>query len=240
MENKDVLKELGLSDGEATVYLALLKSGSTTVSKLTKETKQHRTTIYDFLEHLLKKGLVSYVLKSGVKYFKVADPDKLFEYIKEKEDNLNKILPELHKLADIDKEELSVEVYQGLEGFKNILDDVIKVKKNFYSFGIDEAYFEKNYPIQTKNLFLREKEAEIKEFILTSDKAKFVYNQKHLTYRYIPEKYFNPTPTGVYGDRVVFVIWSPMTAILIKNKQLADAYLKHHQLLWSIAKEKVR
>ena len=138
MGTKEVLKELGLSGGEVKVYLALLKLGETSVSKLTKETGQHRTTIYDFLEHLLQRGLVNYVVKSGVKYYKVADPDKLIEYLKEKEEKLKQILPELKQLAKVPTGEVNVEVYSGVEGFKSVLNDRLRVGKDLYGFGVDE------------------------------------------------------------------------------------------------------
>ena len=66
MDVKQVLSELGLSEGEIKVYMALLKLGSSPVSALKEETKLHRTTIYDFIEKLLNKGLVNHVIKNNV------------------------------------------------------------------------------------------------------------------------------------------------------------------------------
>lgn len=238
MDTKEVLKELGLSDGEAKVYLALLKLGETSVSKLTKETGQHRTTIYDFLDHLLQRGLVSYVVKSGVKYYKVADPDKLIEFLKEKEIKLKQVLPELKQLAKASIGEISVEVYRGVEGFKSVLNDRIKVGKDLYGFGVDEEKFEERFPIVIKQFIKREQEKKLQEFLLTKEKAKFIYKEKNMHYKYIPEEFFEPTATAVYGNRVIIIIWEPLTTILIKNKGLAESYRRYHKLLWKIAKKK--
>lgn len=238
MDEKEVLKELGLSDGEAKVYLALLKLGPSTVNKITKITEQHRTTIYDFLEHLSKKGLVSYVIKNKTKYYKIADPDKLLKMLKEKESHLTQILPQLRELAKIPKEEVSVEVYSGKEGFKSILNDELKAGENLYGFGIDETKFKERFPIIMEQFLRKERKTGIQEFLLTIEKPKFVYKEKHLHYRYIPEEFFNPTPTAVYRDRVLFIIWEPLTSILIKSRSLADSFRKYHKMLWKIAKEK--
>ncbi|MDP2749213.1 MAG: helix-turn-helix domain-containing protein [Nanoarchaeota archaeon] len=237
MGTKEVLKELGLSDGEVKVYLALLKLGETSVSKLTKETGQHRTTIYDFLEHLLQRGLVNYVVKSGVKYYKVADPDKLVEYLKEKEEKLKQILPELKQLAKVPTGEINVEVYSGVEGFKSVLNDRLKVGKDLYGFGVDEEIFEKKFPIVMKQFIKKEQEKKLQEFLLTKEKAKFIYKEKNMHYKYIPEEFFEPTATAVYGDRVIIIIWEPLTTILIKNRGLAESYRRYHKLLWKIAKK---
>ena len=237
MDEKAVLKELGLSEGEAAVYLALLKLGETTASKLTKETGKHRTTIYDFLEHLLQKGLASYVIKAGVSYYKVADPDSLAEFLKEKENHLKQIMPKLKQLAMMSQEEISVEVYSGREGFKSIINDRIKVGKDLYGFGIDEEKFEERFPILMKQCFKREQEKNLQEFLLTKEKTKFVYKEKHLQYRFIPEEFFEPTATAIYGDRVLIIVWEPLTAILIRNKGLAESYRRYHKLLWKTAEK---
>lgn len=238
MDRKEVLNEVGLSDGEAKVYLALLKIGETTVNELTKETGQHRTTIYDFLEHLLQRGLASYVIRAGVKYFKVADPDKLVDYLDEKQVKLKQILPELKKLSETSRGEISVEIYRGVEGFKSIITDRLKIKEDLYGFGVDEEKFKEAFPIAMKQLIKREKEKNLHEYLLTREGAKFIYKSKNLHYRYIPEEFFEPTATAIYGDRVIIIIWEPLTTILIINKGLAESYRRYHKLLWKTAKEK--
>src|SRR3989344_5817490 len=100
------LHKIGLSDGETKVYLALLKLGSVPVSKLKEETHLHRTTIYDFVEKLLNKGLVTYVVKTGVKYYNAVNPEKLLEYVKEKEETVLDVLPHLAKIGSLMREEI--------------------------------------------------------------------------------------------------------------------------------------
>ena len=53
------LQEIGLSDKEASVYVALLQVDNDSVLDLAKRTKINRTTIYPVLESLAKKGLIS-------------------------------------------------------------------------------------------------------------------------------------------------------------------------------------
>ena len=118
MDVKQVLSELGLSEGEIKVYMALLKLGSSPVSALKEETKLHRTTIYDFIEKLLNKGLVNHVIKNNVTYYNATHPNRLADFLKEKVEKLNNVLPELIKLSEFHKEEIKVEVYKGKEGYK--------------------------------------------------------------------------------------------------------------------------
>ena len=237
MDVKTVLEGSGLSEGEIKVYLALLKLGSVPVSKIKEESNLHRTTIYDFLEKLLNKGLVNYVVKNNAKYYNATHPNKLLDFVKEKEENIKSILPALTKLMQLGKEELSVEVHKGVEGFKTHLNTVLKERKDLIGFGIDETKYKEKFPFIMEQFFKKQEKSGVKERILTSEKPKFIYKTKVITYRYIPKEYFNPTSTLVYGDRVALLIWEPLTVIMIKNKELADSYRKQFELLWKIAKK---
>src|SRR3989344_1355749 len=141
MDLSTALKELGLSEAESAVYLALLKLGSSPVSAIKEESQVHRTNIYDLLERLLNKGLVNYVIKNNVKYYNTAEPTKLLDYIKEKENIVQNILPSLEQLSHFRKEDMKIEVYKGVEGVKTVLNDVLRIGKDYVIFGIDEIMF---------------------------------------------------------------------------------------------------
>ncbi|MBI2106464.1 hypothetical protein HYT57_00625 [Candidatus Woesearchaeota archaeon] len=237
MDNQEVLQQVGLSDGESKVYLALLKLGSSPVNKIKEETRLHRTTIYDFIEKLLNKGLVSFVIKSGVRYYNAAHPNKLLDFIKEKEDSIRDIIPGLIKLNEIKKEYINVEVYKGKEGFKTILNLIINEKKELLGIGIDESMFEAVFPYEIKQYFRKEKLAGIKERMITFEGAKFVYKHSSIKYKRLPKEYFNPTPIFTFGDYICVIIWEPLTVISIKNENVADSYRKQFELLWKIAKQ---
>src|SRR3989344_1554284 len=135
MTNQEILQQSGLSEGESRVYLALLKLGSSPVNKIKEETKLHRTTIYDFIEKLLNKGLVNYVIRNSVKYYKATHPNKLSEFLKEKEHHLTAILPSLIKLQEFQKEDILIEVYKGIEGVKTILNEILRHGKDYVILG---------------------------------------------------------------------------------------------------------
>ncbi len=76
---RQILKEIGLLDAEIDVYLCLLRIGPSLVSKINQETGLHRTHIYDLLEKLKEKGLVSVFIQSGKNYFKPSPPKRLLD-----------------------------------------------------------------------------------------------------------------------------------------------------------------
>lgn len=238
MELKNTLMEIGLTEGESKIYLSLLKLGSVPVKIIKEETKIHRTTIYDFLDKLINRGLVGYVVKKNVNYYSAVNPSKLLDIIKEKEQVLNDAIPFLIKLYESEKKDIKIEAYKGLEGIKTILNDIIKTGKDIIGFGIDETKFKELSPSLMEQYFRKLEEKKLSERLLTSKKIKFIFKKNSTTYRYIPEKFFNPTSNLVYGIKTAIIIWNPLTIIVIENHDLADSFKKYFEILWKIAGKK--
>ncbi len=233
MELQNILIKLGFSMGESKIYLALLKTGTSSVNEIKDIVKLHRPNIYDYLEKLINKGLVNFIIQNNVKKFTAVDPEKLVQYIEEKESLIKDFLPEFKKIQNKSDEKIKVEVYKGKEGIKTLFNDLIKVGENYAALGVDESIWEKNFSILIKQHFRKEKKIGIKARILTSKNADTVY--QHGNYRYIDEKYFSPTSTIIYGDRTCTVIWEPLTIIIITNKHNAETQKKYFEILWKVA-----
>ena len=90
--NTEVLQEFGLSKTEAKVYLALLELGKSKAGEVTKKSLVNRTNVYDALERLIEKGLVSYVSENNKKVFEAVNPQRLQEILKDKHEKLGKIV----------------------------------------------------------------------------------------------------------------------------------------------------
>ena len=80
-----ILKEIGFSDREIKVYLALLELGETTVGPIASRTRIQHSKIYQTLEKLIDKGLISFIIKSKTKYFQAQNPNQILNMLKEKE-----------------------------------------------------------------------------------------------------------------------------------------------------------
>lgn len=244
MKEVEIMQKIGLTDNEIKIYLSLLKIGSSLASKIVDETKLNRTYIYDRLDKLLDKGLVSYVIKSGKKYFNAVPPDKLL-YILEKKEfeikdekrQLKKILPDLLSLAK-KTEDISIEVFKGMGGLKSITEDILREKKDLFVIGFTGAlarelkYF---YPQFQK----RRVELGIKRKILADhNMRKSPLLEKPLTEcRFIPETYQSPSGMWVYGDKTtIFLPEKEIYCILIRSKKVAQLYKNYFDILWKIAR----
>ena len=75
-EIKKILTDLGLESNEVKVYLASLKIGTSAASIVAKQAGIPRSTACYTLENLVKKGVVTMVLRGNTHIYTPEDPQK--------------------------------------------------------------------------------------------------------------------------------------------------------------------
>jgi len=229
------LKRLGLSESDIKVYLELLKLGTATVTQLAEASGVHRTNIYAILDKLKNMGLATYFYEAHNMKFKAADPKNLLNYLKESEESIQGILPDLQKIHEIVRERIGVEIFRGSKGIMSAFKDIIREKKECLGFGIS-GYFRKLMSVQAKQWLRDVEHYKIWNRYIYAEGTELIH--PYFEVRTLPADYMSPVHTQIYGNKVLVTIWEPeMVAILITSKQIADNYRNHFKLLWSIAKK---
>jgi len=246
---KPALEKIGLTQGEIKVYLSLLELGSSTTGKITKKSGISGSKVYEVLERLINKGLANYITKNGVKYFEASSPNKILDYLEEKEDQIKeekiaiqKIIPEIIlKQKKTTKSE--AKIFTGFEGLKTANEDIIKTLKKgeeWLSMGLTEQpksweiYFNKKQKIRAKK--------GIKLKHLLNEKYKELHEQRKklpfTEFKFLSKEFEMPTSTEIYADKVIIMILlkeNPM-AIMIENEAVANSFRKYFYALWENSK----
>lgn len=128
MTLKDELKEFGLDDKKARVYLALLEMGQAKAHKIAVRARVSRPTVYDLLAKLTEEGLVGAYEKHKVRYYIANDPEKIKRNLMEKQRTLDSLLPELKSIYNTLQAKPKISFFEGVEGVKTVLEDVITAK----------------------------------------------------------------------------------------------------------------
>lgn len=232
----DYLEEVGLTKNEARVYLALLKKGQLRAGEISRETQINRSSVYEALEHLIKKGLVSYVVVSKRKVFKAVNPKRLLEWLKEKEENLTKIMPILEKLHETSKTETHLTLYEGYKGVQSIFQDIIRKKRPIDCFG-SEGQLNERMPWYAVKFVKTLKEERIPvRMIVRKGRKDAGSNLKNVEVRYFPLKVKSNVVTNIYGNKIAIIVWTekPM-GVIIENKEAAEAYRNFFEFMWARA-----
>lgn len=231
------LKDLGLTKNEIDIYLALLDEGSSNAGKLSIRTNMHRRTTYDTLNSLKEKGIITYFENSGIISYTPIDPERLLDLCKEREDNINKLIPILKQKQNLPKYHNNASVYQGIKAIKSVFEDLLCCKE-YFAFGEGMKTVESLGDFF--DYFQREKKRlKIKSKIIMGQEYK---NTKTVTGSYgefkFLKEYVSPALTYIYDNKVAIIIWSEEpTAFLIKSKQAYESYKNYFNLLWKIAKK---
>ncbi len=246
MDLMQSLESLGLGKRESRVYLALLQIGSTTTSKLIRRTGIASSKIYDILEKLIHRGLVSFIIQRGKREFHAISPEKILDIIREKEDIIKEAMPKLQQLFKKSNEEITAEIYKGREGAKTIFEDILKEGKEFLILGASGKGIT-TLPYYLPHFYKKSQKKQISTKILFVDneenrkQAIDLDKYKNAKIKFLPKQIRNLMVVFIYSSRVVIIpIYEGMEetplAILIKSKQSADSYRDYFNWIWDICK----
>ena len=232
--NINFLQDIGLNRTEAKVYLALVDAGPSRAGFITRKAGVHRRNVYDAIEMLIQKGLISYIKENNVRVYSAVEPSRLLEIAKEKENNIQSIMPELEQKFNFVHSKNETVFYRGKQALKAIFDDQIKEGKEILVIGASPSakdivkYYFPKYDMERK-------EKRIKVKAIFTGKADYKIPLSEI--RYLSKEFNSPAATNIYGNKVAIILWTdePL-AILINQKEIADSYRNYFELLWRMAK----
>ncbi len=239
---EEQLKSLGLTDNEVRIYLLLLQHGSLSPAEISQKLGLHRGYVYDALDRMQEKEVVSTVVLNDKKSFQATSPETLVELLALKLEEFQKTVPELMKLESFSKEDTTVGLNKGRRSYRTLIKDVIastRPKQEILLFGIDEETLVTEIePIYLKQYVNALAKRGIHERIIIKTGAKTLVS-KNLQYRELAEEFIGKTAQIIYGNKVaLFLRGNPHHLIIIENKDIAETYRKQFELLWKTAKKK--
>ncbi|MEI6731598.1 MAG: helix-turn-helix domain-containing protein [archaeon] len=245
------LQKLGLTNGEARVYIALLELGSSSVGPIAQKSKVAYSKIYSVLERLLTKGLVSYTIKEKTKYFQALEPSRLKEFLDKKEQEIEEsklslasMVPILNSLSSQGKKH-EAEIFTGYKGIMTAYDILLRdiPKKGFVRFFYfyDPKYGKQIYNFYYKTgVFFRKAEEYYKKNKITwkgivnrkeSHPGQPIKSPKFMNQKFV---YF-PVPGNIdMGETITLITaWSDQPiAIIIKSKEIVDNFKHYFDTIW--------
>ncbi len=230
------LEEIGLSEKESKIYLALLQVDRDTVQDIAKKTGINRTTVYPVIESLQKKGLVSEV-QEGKKIEYMAEPPERLETFVERQKvvfeehtkRLKDIIPQIKSLERKSGERPIVKYFEGRDG-------AVSAYEEFYS--MHDTKTREGYFIYNRNLLdawftqtERERFLKIRTgkqvtpvSIYTNTEGDYHFTTPGKRVRIDSEKYPITADITIIEDRIVAsTLGDRPVTILIKSKDLAQS-----------------
>ncbi|MFH1801870.1 MAG: helix-turn-helix domain-containing protein [archaeon] len=251
--NTQLLEQIGLTKTEIKLYLALLKLGESSTSNIMKESQVPASKVYEFLDKLIKKGLVSYIVSNNKRRFRAENPENLKNFLRDKKEKLDKqisqtdlIIPQLNRLnTEKEEEETEVSVCKGLAGLKSLYEKNLKILEKgdtHYILGAPKVGNEK-----IEGYLLDWHKRRIKKGI----KCRYIYDDDAKQYAEVREK-MPLTEIKYLSKEIVSPVWieifkgyvatghitnSGTTIFLIKDNEVAKKYLSYFEIIWKNSKK---
>ena len=237
----EIFQDLGLAQNEARIYETLLREGESSVGRIATESKVHRRNVYDSLNRLIEKGLVFEIIQHRENHYQAVDPNKLSDVLQEKQQQLNKVMPDLKALYGGKPHLEDVYIYRGTEGWKNYMQDILRIGKDVYCFGAKAAINHDRLQGYFDHFLLEFNQKGLKLYNLYDHTIKGTKYEGHISslYRFLPKAYNTPCTVTILEDRVFFfsgislgTVNEDFAITVIVNPQIALSFKTWFQFMW--------
>ncbi len=237
--NLQNLKELNLTNGEIKVYEAVLELGISNLNKIQEKTGIERRNIYDILNKLIEKGLVSYTLEKGKRTYQLTSPTKLLKEIEKKEESLKELknkIPDLTEIFNTNKPEIRAEVYRGNESIKALLTESLNYKEQHW-IGGNSGIEDTNINIWFSHWMKERAEKKIWMYDLTDygkELKGFKSNKKTFYERQeLPKGFNSPMVIFIFGNKIAQILWGKQSfAFVLESEEIKESFMKYFNHFW--------
>ncbi|MBS3147337.1 hypothetical protein J4219_00465 [Candidatus Woesearchaeota archaeon] len=243
------LVNIGLLPGESKVYMAGLALGPARVQDIAERAKSSRTYTYEILKALTRKGLASILVRSGVCHYDMAPAEKLCSIISQRIDQLKTTGTRIKKELPLIKNQTNsldrtrIELYEGREGLKTVLDALTSPGSTILLLGSFEKLL-----LHNPNFIIR-RIRENSSLCLLTERTSLALKFKNRDKKELRNTRFLsialsslPTLTYISNDKVAIISFhgekeDDVRTLLFEDPGIADTCKNIFKLLWQTANE---
>ena len=239
----NVFKDLGFSERETKVYIALLELGSSKAGPISAKSGLPHTKVYETLDKLIEKGLVSYVIVSKTKFYEASEPKQILNIIEERKHNFLEVMKDLELKRKYTKDKQIAIIHEGFKAFKalfNRIADELTSNDFYFAFAFKQDYKDVSAPIFLRNFHSKLADKKVNDKAIAhytvKDNVKRAFEgNKNIQVRFSKRN----TPIGVIiiKDEVIQLMWGERpTAVEIKSSQIVQQYKEFFEEVWTKSK----
>lgn len=236
----ELLRDFGLEDREAKVYLTCLRLGQATPNLISHESGIQRTYVYNILVDLFEKGLISEVEIRGKKTYSALSIEQFKALQAEKMRRLESLVPELKAFERAVGDRPKVRFYEGKEGIFIAQQETLTLPRGSeilaYATGQGLYQYDPDFALSyirqraKKGITARSLAADTPETRQFTDKNK----EQLRTTRLVPADQFPFTnEINIWGNKVsIMSMQGQLLAVVIESESIARTQRSIFELAW--------
>lgn len=246
MDIQKILGQLGLSDKQSQVYLALLELGEAPMTLIAKKAGLKRPTTYLIVDELNVLGLSSEIIKGKKKYYSATHPRRLVELARFRSKQAEELLPELVARQKIAAKPV-VRMLEGIEGARVAYQEAYSLLNN-EAEGLwmgNVTFMVENFPelLREYNSLIRKiRDPHIRELITGNEKSKkwvddmqSNISKNHQIKYYSDGGNFGMTDQFIVGDTIIqFSFGTEIFVLITESREMAQTQRALFELVWNM------
>lgn len=191
------LEQIGLCESEATIYVANLELGPSSVIKIAQKASLTRQMVYTLMPSLVEKGLIKEVTNGAKRHFEAISPDILNDRVQKISSQINELIPALKSRQATNNAVPLITVYENpmamRDWYRHFMaeakngDEFLVWESGKYWYELDKEFYQKfidyKNTVNVKNLvIMTDNEAGRrfkKELATPDDKIKIRLSKDH-------------------------------------------------------------
>lgn len=239
----DIWRRIGFSEGEGRVYEAIMDSENASLQTIHEKTGLERRNVYDIINKLISKGLVTYFTDNKRKIYQASHPKNILTYFDEQQKEIERKkgafateMEVLSKRFDSSKPTFDVRIYRGQGSLRTLFNEMLDYPDIYFiggNWGMVK-YLGKEWVdgwMERRN----RKKAWMHDIITAKPKllARYAPHMKFYEVRILPEEFGSPNVINIFGNRLVNLFWGEnLFAFSIENEEIAKNYVVYFKYLW--------
>jgi len=242
MDYQKLLENIGLSEQETKVYLAVLQLGKALPAVLAKKAAIKRPTLYKLLPNLKDTGLISETIVGKRRYLVAEDPQVYLERKQNELKSFEEQVPELRLLLNTALVKPKIIFYEGVKGIEKLYMETLKERKPILEF-VSLEKISPEIEFHSRNYYIPQRvNRQIPIKIIVSGKTESeLIKLKTESWalrdvKVIDEKKFPiPLDCYIFGNNVAFALYrkdSEPIGILIRSSEVSTIMRSLFDFIW--------
>ena len=247
MQITQILQDIGLSPKESAIYIALLKLGTAKAAHIADAASLQRTTAYDILRTLVRKGLATKFTRGAASFYSADDPRALLRYIdheqqrqetliEQKKSTIEAMMPELISITKDRSALPKIKFFEGENGMYEALEDTLKTRGEILAYADIGSIYEAA-PQFFPDYLKRRVQKRIPARAIAPDTPRWRETFKRSaaemrTVKFLPiGENFTPE-INIYNNTMLMISWKEKIAVSIESKDLIVQQRVIYNQLW--------
>ncbi|MEK9154111.1 MAG: helix-turn-helix domain-containing protein [Patescibacteria group bacterium] len=227
----------GLSENEGRVYVAALHGGRMTLSQLSRRAAIRKTTLYPYIESLLRKGLLEKTIIGKRAHYTAGNPRKMLVAVEKHRKHLERVLPDMLTAYNNALRSPSVTTYQGVAEIRQLYEEIKENAHYLKSFWSPRGFF-KTFAHSDDLAFatrLQERGVRIHSLLeYGPDSVKYLKTKHDIpqSLKILPKEYHVAINTLIFGTKVALISFENLFGLVIDNREIAQFHESMFDNLW--------